>query len=152
MKILQADYADLATVKRITHETIQAVYPRYYPCGAVAFFQKHHCDEAISYDIAAGVVYLCVDTAKQAVGTVTIKGNALSRLFVLPQQQGNGYGGALLAFAEREIAKRFDTIVLDASLPAKAIYLKRGYVATAYHCLKTDNGDFLCYDVMEKSI
>ena len=39
-------------------------------------------------------------------------------------------------------------IVLDASLPAKRIYRKRGYVDAEYHTIQTDSGDFLCYDVM----
>ena len=36
-----------------------------------------------------------------------------------------------------------------ASLPAKPIYKKRGYRETEYHTVQTENGDFLCYDVME---
>lgn len=43
-------------------------------------------------------------------------------------------------------------IVLDASLPAKRIYRKRGYVDWAYHTIQTENGDFLCYDVMRKTV
>ncbi len=37
---------------------------------------------------------------------------------------------------------------MDASLPAKRIYRKRGYKETEYNTVKTDNGDYLCYDVM----
>ena len=39
-------------------------------------------------------------------------------------------------------------IVVDASLPAKRIYRKRGYVETDYHVVATGDGDYLCYDVM----
>ena len=49
-------------------------------------------------------------------------------------------------------AQNYDEIVLDASLSAKAIYLKRGYRQTDYHTIRTVNGDHLCYDVMTKAI
>ena len=55
-------------------------------------------------------------------------------------------------FAEEIIRKKHDHIILDASLPAKQIYFKRGYVATKYNIIETENGDYLCFDVMEKSI
>lgn len=55
-------------------------------------------------------------------------------------------------FAELMISRARDCIVLDASLPAKKIYLSRGYTATAYNMIETDNGDYLCFDVMEKKL
>ena len=39
-------------------------------------------------------------------------------------------------------------MIWESSLPAKQIYLKRGYKETEYNLIKTENGDFLCYDVM----
>ena len=44
--------------------------------------------------------------------------------------QSKGYGKQLMDFAEKEISKVSDRIVLDASLPAKRIYIKRGYQAS----------------------
>ncbi len=150
MKIIQAAADDFETVRRITQETIRAVYPRYYPFGAVEFFCRHHSDENIQADIASGKVYLLCDD-ETVVGTVTVSGNGINRLFVLPQFQRRGCGRALLDFAEQKILTRYDTIRIDASLPAKQIYLKRGYLETEYHMIRTENGDYLCYDVMERS-
>ena len=97
-------------------------------------------------------VFLCSNSEHTIVGTVTLKENEICRLFVLPQYQGNGYGKELLDFAEAEIAKQFNEIILAASLSAKAIYLKRGYKEAAYHTIKADNNDYLCYDIMKKQI
>lgn len=149
MNIVKASACDLEIVKRITTQTITSIYPHYYPYGAVEFFLIHHNDNNIQSDIENGRVYLCCDNGK-SLGTVTIKDNEICRLFVLPDCQGNGYGRELLQFAERTISQNHNTIILDASLPAKAIYLKRGYIPTEFHSIKTDNGDFLCYDVMVK--
>ena len=152
MSIRKASVQDFEAVKEITRGTIKTIYPHYYPAGAVAFFLEHHSDENISVDISEGRVYLLNDDTQTAVGTVMIKGNEICRLFVLPQYQGNGFGKELLNFAEAEIAKHYDKAVVDASLSAKAIYHKRGYKETGYHTIRTQNGDCLCYDVMEKTL
>ena len=151
MNIRIANENDFESVKRITQTTIKAVYPKYYPAGAVQFFCDHHSDEKILEDIKANRVYL-IENEENEVGTVTICGNEINRLFVLTKYQHMGYGRALMDFAEKMISKETDTVVLDASLPAKKIYLLRGYKETAYNIIKTDNGDYLCFDVMERHI
>lgn len=150
MDIKRAALSDLETVKRLCETTITAVYPHYYPEGAVEFFLDHHSNENIAKDIGCNSVFLCVDAQANPVGTVTIKGNEISRLFVLPEQQGKGYGTSMLDFAERLISRQYGEIVLDASLPAKRLYLKRGYQDMEFHILPTSRRDFLCYDVMVK--
>ena len=149
MDIRIASKKDFESVKHITQTTIKTVYPKYYPAGAVQFFCDHHSDERILEDIKASKVYLIEDEGKIS-GTVTISGNEINRLFVLPEYQHRGYGRMLMDFAEQMIMKENDSIVLDASLPAKKIYLLRGYEAKAYNMIKTDNGDYLCFDVMER--
>ena len=149
MNIKKAVLSDAEMVKAITEQTINSVYPQYYPKGAVDFFLSHHNENNIKSDIEKGIVYVLYDN-ENAVGTVTIRDNEICRLFVLPEYQGKGFGGRLLDFAEKKIAENYGKIIIDASLPAKPIYLKRGYVFTEYHTIKTENGDFLCYDVMEK--
>lgn len=150
MTIVQAAAGDFEAVKRITRDTIREIYPRYYPAGAVDFFCNYHSDERIMADIASGRVYLLLKE-NQAVGTVTISGNEINRLFVLPEYQHKGFGRALLDFAEQAVLLQYDTVHMDASLPAKAIYKKRGYRETEYHTIRTENGDYLCYDVMTRS-
>lgn len=71
MKIITASEADFAAVKAITQQTIRAVYPHYYPKGAVEFFLAHHSDANILRDIRNGDVFLLYTDDGQAVGTVT---------------------------------------------------------------------------------
>ena len=151
MSVIRASISDMKTVKFITTETINSIYPHYYPKGAVDFFLSHHNDKNIENDIKMGIVYLVLNDENNAVGTVTVKENEICRLFVLPEQQGKGYGNELISFAENEILRRYDKIILHASLPAKAIYLKRGYKEIEFHSIKTENGDYLCYDMMIKN-
>lgn len=149
--IIKAELSDLDIVKSISSTTISEIYPRYYPNGAVDFFLDHHSESNIIDDIKQERVFLYRDNDK-IVGTVTIKGNEIYRLFVRPEFQGNGYGSALLDFAEKLISEKYSDIIIDASLPAKGIYLKRGYSETEYKIIKTHCDDFLCYDVMLKHL
>jgi len=150
MEIITAKSSDLGTVYDIAQATIKAIYPHYYPAGAVEFFLAHHSREPISADIEAGRVSLAVSDGR-AVGTVTVSGDSINRLFVLPDEQGNGFGGELLRFAEAEIAKSYGTARLDSSLPAKQIYLKKGYMVIDSRTIEA-GGDFLCYDIMIKRV
>lgn len=86
MQIRKATTQDLECVRELTRETICQIYPKYYPAGAVQFFLNHHCDGKISADIRQGCVYLAEDPADGIVGTVTVKADEISRLFVLPEQ------------------------------------------------------------------
>ncbi len=142
---------DLDNIFLITQNTIKEIYPRYYAKGAVDFFMSHHSKEHILTDIHEGMVWIYINE-NQIIGTVTIKVNAINRLFVLPKYQGKGYGKALMEFAEGKIGEKYNQIVIDSSLPAKGMYLQRGYRESDSCIIPTDNGDFLCYDVMTKNI
>ena len=120
--ILKAEYKHLNIVKEITQQTINEIYPHYYPIGAVEFFKAHHKDSNILADIKKGMVYLLKD-GDDFVGTVTIKENEICRLFVLPKFQHKGYGKELIDYAESEILKNYEEIILDASMSAKKIYI-----------------------------
>ena len=98
MDIRKAILSDLSIIKRISEVTISEIYPHYYPKGAVDFFLEHHSKGNILDDIKKGIVYLCFDASKNAVGTVTIKNNEICRLFVLPSYQNKGFGTEMLEF------------------------------------------------------
>ena len=86
MNIRIANEFDFEYVKRITQTTIKAVYPKYYPSGAVQFFSNHHSDDRIRADIVVGIVFL-IEVDGTAIGTVTVADNEINRLFVLPDFQ-----------------------------------------------------------------
>ncbi len=151
MIICKADKKHIEIVEKITLRTIKEVYPHYYPEGAVDYFINHHKTENIMKDIISGYVYILINDKSETVGTVTIVRNEINRLFVLPEYQGMGFGKTLLDFAEKTIFELYDKIIISSSLPAKPVYLKRGYTETSYNIIKTSNDDFLCYDEMKKT-
>ena len=117
-----AEIADLETVLQITHDTISEIYSHYYAEGVVEFFQEHHSRENVLSDIENGIVWL-LEEEECPVGTVTIKGNAINRLFVLPEYQSRGYGSQLMDFAEKKVAEQFTHVRIASSLAAKEMYV-----------------------------
>lgn len=136
-------------VASIVKKTIQAVYPRYYPSGAVQFFLDLHCDGRIEKAMDAEEIYLAASQGN-VVGTGSIRKNEICRLFILPEYQGNGYGSSLMDLLEERIFEKYEKVHVDASFPAEGMYLKRGYRIVSYEKIETENGDFLCYHTMEK--
>lgn len=149
MNILMASCTDLQTVHGIVTHTIQQVYPKYYPSGVVEFFLSHHCKENLLTDLNNGNTFLIADSDK-TIGTGSVNKNHITRVFVLPEFQGKGYGTFLMDYLEGRIAKDYPFAILDASLPAYGLYLRRGYITTENRQITLDNNWVLCYPVMQK--
>jgi GNAT superfamily N-acetyltransferase len=149
MKIRLAVSGDFETVRNIVDITIRKIYPRYYPDDVVEYFLAHHSDDRIRADIDSGAVYLA-EEGEDAVGTGSVHDDEICRMFVLPSQQGKGYGSALLRTLEARVAKEFKSSRLDSSLPAYSMYLKNGYFPVAWRKIETGEGRVLCYNAMEK--
>ena len=149
MSIRKALIGDLGMVRNIVRTTINEVYPKYYPQGAVEFFLEYHSDESILSDIKGKVILLLEDKGN-TVATGSIEGNSVKRLFVLPDFQGMGYGMALMDEIEKTIFTYHDEIVLEASFPAYSFYHKRGYQNLDFKKIETKSGDMLCYHLMKK--
>jgi len=149
LKRVVAQSADLGMVRKIVETTINAIYPLYYPCDVVRFFLDHHTPDRILVDIVASCVYLFEDDSV-AVGTGTVHGNEITRVFVLPEYQGKGYGSTIMRQLEDIVFRTHPVVKLDSSLPAFGMYLKRGYKLRAWQRLTTPRGQVLCYHQMEK--
>ena len=72
--IRKADVKEYDVITALVRKTIEAVYPKYYPAGAVRFFLEHHKPEKILADVNAGKVYVLESDGVLA-GTVTIDEN-----------------------------------------------------------------------------
>ncbi len=150
MTLTKAGTEHFDIVKNIVRTTIESIYPNYYPSGAVDFFLQHHSDNNIKEAIKRNSVFL-LDENKIFVGTGSIYGNEINRLFVLPQYQRKGYGTIIMDELEKKIFEKYSEAILDASFPAYDMYINRGYLPVKYHKIETENGHFLCYHVMKKS-
>lgn len=150
MEYIKATEKDIDIIFDIVQNTVLTIYPKYYPKEVVDFFCQHHSRENISRDIDVGNIrILLVDN--QIVGTGSHEKNHITRVYVLPEFQGKGYGSFIMQCLEEEIFAKYSTILLDASLPASHLYEQRGYCAVKHEKLFVENGAVLVYEVMEKT-
>lgn len=151
MEYRKAMQSDTEEIFRIVQNTIQTIYPRYYPQEVVDFFCELHGKENIGKDIEAGLVgALWVDSG--IVGTGCYKDDHITRVYVKPEYQGRGYGSYIMQCLENEIGAKYDTAYLDASLPASHLYEKRGYQTLRHEKWDVENGRVLVYEIMAKPL
>ena len=151
MEYIKANEKDTEQVVKLVQDTIRTIYPKYYPKEVVDFFCDLHCYEKISKDIKDGFVgVLKKDNA--IIGTGCYKDNHITRVYVNPAFQGQGFGSYIMQCLENEIGSRHDTVCLDASLPASRLYEKRGYKTIKHDRWNVENGAVLVYEIMEKNI
>ena len=117
MEFKLANKNNLEQIYVLVQETIKSVYPKYYLPEIVEMFSEYHCKEHVLQDILARNTYILLreDTI---VGTGTIQENHITRVYVRPKFQGKGYGTYIMKQLEELISKNYDTIDIDASLPA----------------------------------
>ncbi|MBP3578938.1 MAG: GNAT family N-acetyltransferase [Lachnospiraceae bacterium] len=151
MEYIKATEQDVEQITALVQKTIKTIYPKYYPKEVVDFFRELHCQENISKDVEDGRVgVLKVDN--ELVGTGCFKENHITRVYVKPSAQKRGYGSYIMECLENEIASQYDTVNLDASLPACCLYEKRGYKTVKHERRNVANGVVLVYEVMEKRL
>ncbi len=142
---------ELREIYDVVQQTIKAIYPKYYPTEVVDFFSELHSEDAILKDIENGYVsVLKVDG--EIIATGCFVENHITRVYVLPEYQKKGYGTFIVKNIESQIAKKFNSAYLDASLPAAALYEKLGYKTTKHEKYPVENEVILTYEIMEKEL
>lgn len=151
MEYKKATLQESESIYEMVQTTIKTVYPKYYPKEVVDFFCEHHSLENILRDIENGVVGVLIDNDRM-VGTGCYQDNHITRVYVLPEFQGRGYGTFIMEQLEDIIAGEYDIVCLDASLPASHLYEKRGYQTIRHDRWNVENGVVLVYEIMEKGL
>ena len=151
MEYIKATEKDTEQIVELVQNTIRTIYPKYYPKEVVDFFCKLHCKENIFRDIESGFVGI-LQNNNVIIGTGCYKENHITRVYVKPEYQGQGYGSYIMQCLESKIALKYDTVYLDASLPASHLYEKRGYQTIKHERWNVENGVILVYEVMEKAL
>lgn len=147
-EIRKATKEDKESIVKLVRETMSEVYPNYYPAGAVELFLSYQTKDNMIRDIQNGIVYV-LENEGMIIGTGTIKENRVCRLVVKTNQQEKGYGTKLIEYIEKQILLNYETVILEASLPACELYRKRGYMTMEYKKLQAENGDYICYPLMQ---
>jgi len=152
MKITAYEEKYFEEVYNVVHDTIEKIYPRYYPRGAVDFFHKHHSRENMLENLPHEFTKIIIENNK-VIGTGSAKENDIGRFFILPEYQNRGYGKLLLKELENEvIRKNYKNITLASSLGAVFFYQSSGYKYDEYKIIPVENEEYLCFLAMIKEV
>lgn len=144
--------ADLMSLKSMIHRTIAVCYPGHYCMEAVRFFTNYHDEQAIRRDAREGCTVV-LERAGWAIGTGTLAGDEIKRVFVDPVAQRQGAGRRIVQYLEEKARlSGVATVRLDASLPSKTFYDKLGYVTVERTFLLLENGQRLDFFRMQRSL
>lgn len=142
---------NLQEVYQVVQQTIKTIYPKYYPAEVVDFFSALHSEAAILKDIERGHVSVLKKDGV-VIATGCFREDHITRVYVLPKYQKKGYGTFIIKQIEAEIAKTYQKVNLDASLPAAALYEKLGFCTVRHDQYLVENGVVLVYEIMEKEL
>ena len=152
MKILLYENKYFEDIYNVVHNTIEEVYPKYYPRKAVDFFHNYHSKENMLKNLPKEYTKIILENNK-IVGTGSANENEIGRFFILPEYQNKGYGKLLLKELETEIIrKKYKNITLSSSLGAVFFYKSNGYKYQEYKIIPVENDENLCYLEMIKEI
>ena len=142
--------SDLCIVRSLIQNTIDVCYSNVYSKEAVRFFKDWHCDENVLKDANEGHT-IVLERVSRIIGTGTIVGDEIKRVFVDPAFQKNGFGKILMQKLEgKALLAGVGVVKLDASLPSKRFYDSLGYVTLEETFLEVENGKRLDYFKMQK--
>lgn len=144
--------ADLESIYQLVKDTIEACYPSFYTVEAVDFFVKHHAIENIESDCVKGFCVV-VEENEKIIGTGTLIGACIQRVFVHTSFQGKGIGKKIMdALEKRALDLGQKYIYLHSSLYAKKFYDRLGLLKLRHDCIKVKNDKLLEYYWMAKSL
>lgn len=152
MKIRKAVPEDAVLIRHIVEQSIWGSYPDCYCPEAIEMFLEHHSMENIQKELKEHTLFLLLD-GETAVGTGCLKGEEIKLLYFLPEAQGKGYGSFLLKALEEEAIRQGKTqVVLEASIPGRPLYLRRGYEELSHEQAIGPGGGVLDYWRMRKKL
>ena len=152
VKIREYRSSDLADVNGLISRTIDKCYSKVYCAEAIKFFKDWHCCTKILKNAEEGKT-LILERDSRLVGTGTIVGDEIVRVFVDPVYQKHGFGKLIMCkLEEMAVSNDIDLVKLDASLPSKKFYDLLGYVTLEHTFLEVENNKRLDYYKMQKSL
>ena len=129
MKITEVDEANIADAGRIHSESWKESHRSF--CSA-EFVEKHTPAAQVDFlrrEMNTGkTIYMLIDN--YPVGIVSVHGNLIENLYVLPSEQRKGYGSQLLHYAIRQCAGIPRLWILNNNDGAYRLYSKTGFKET----------------------
>ena len=143
---------DLPSVRRLILSTIDASYGGVYPDEAIEFFKDYHSEQRILDDATAGYTVV-VEYGTVIVGTGTLSGTNIRRVFVDSLHQHRGTGKLIVReLTEKASIENSPALDLEASLVSVRFWESLGFVVRREDHIPVKNGQKLRYFKMVKTL
>jgi GNAT superfamily N-acetyltransferase len=143
---------DLEAVYALVQTTIKVSYADVYPPEAIEFFKNHHSKENILQDLERGYIVVA-ESGGLLLGTGTIIGTSIRRIFINPEYQHHGIGKSIAEKLERKArANGLVKLDLSASLKSRKFWEAMGFVANGEFALPVASGQKLIFYEMVKTL
>ena len=127
IQLRRFDSSDLAALLELIWGTIDVCYRPVYSDEAITHWEDEHNEEAILKDAGQGSIVIAEVNGKM-IGTGTLVGDQIKRVYVETAMHGNGVGKTIMAELENTAANNgTKQIRLYSSVPAKKFYDSIGY-------------------------
>ena len=152
VQLRQFEPADLAAVRELIEDTIEASYSGVYSPRAIEHFRQHHSAARILERCASGRV-LVAQREDRLVATGSVVGDEIAGVFVSFDCQHAGIGASVMDELEAiaQAAGRV-TVQLSASLPSVGFYEHRGYSMLEARSVDVGAGERLDYWLARKCL
>ncbi len=144
--------ADLDDVKELINRTINVCYNGFYLKEVMNYFDMYNWDGNILKAARDGYIVV-VETQGKIVGTGSVIGDTILRVFIDPGHQKQGLGRVIMNELEKRAAANGVKILqLRALANARKFYESLGYLTVDRGLVEVDNGRHLEYYQMEKKL
>ncbi len=155
-----ATAADLPTIEAIARHTWPVTYGNILsPAQLEYMLQLFYAPDALHRQMAGGQTFLLLDAPEPvgfaAAGPICDQIWKLHKLYVLPSEQGTGYGARLLdgvlALAQQAEAQTL-TLNVNRHNPAQGFYQRQGFKTVAEEDIAIGGGFFMNDYILEKEL
>jgi len=151
IQIRKLSEEDLPSTYRLIQNTIDISYYEAYPAEAIEFFKDYHSKAHILNDAATGYT-IVAECDNEILGTGTLLGTNIRRVFVNPLHQHKGIGELLVQELERKaLLERCASLDLEASLVSRQFWESLGFVVQGEDYIPVRNSQKLRYYRMVKT-
>ena len=152
IQIREFNEEDISAVYKLIQDTIDISYHKVYSKEAIEFFKAHHSKENILDDAVNGYTVIAAREG-ELLGTTTLFGSNIRRVFVNPRYQHSDVGKLLVQDLEKKaFIKQLTAIDLEASLSSKLFWDSLGFVVLEEDHIPVRNNRKLRYYKMSKTI
>jgi ribosomal protein S18 acetylase RimI-like enzyme len=143
---------DLWSVYRMIQTTIETSYREVYSAEAREFFKNVHNGQNILNDATAGYT-IVAERKGEILGTGTLLGSTLRRVYVNPNHQHRGIGKLLARELEKRASNDKLTVLdIDATPVSRKFWESMGFKIEKEDVILINNGQKVHYYKMVKSL